>query len=162
MRNTWKVMNKCKKYAVCKMETCGCRAGVAYKTEEGPNTNGIVKVIKFPDYVRHVDFEVGEKTMEYYDDEEEAVRSLDEWAGIGVKCTAFKLEKAISKKRMGFVYCGDVWSYSRVIANYLDRIGEAPTVLRKDYVNIKDIEEYDNKEEAGRSLNDFLNGNESE
>lgn len=157
-------MSKCKKYAVSKLEVFGCRAGTVFKTEEGVTANGIVKVIKFPDYINiMMDYDDSHlKKLEYYDDEEEAVRSLDEWTNIGVKSTVFKLEKAISKKRMGFVYCGDVWSYSRVIANYLDRIGEDPRPLQKDYVSIKGIEEYDSKEEADRSLNSFLNENEPE
>lgn len=147
-------MSKYKKYMVCKSEVLGYRAGVVFKTAKGATGSGIVKAIKFPINVETKDYDYWKKALESYDDKEEAVRSLEKWVYIDEKCTVFmlELENAISKKRMGFIYCGDVLDYSRVIAIYLDRIRGA-----KAHVNIKAIEEYNNRGEAERSLEDFIN-----
>lgn len=167
-------MSKYESYYVWKGEVFGYRVGAVYKDSNVMNekygalckVDEIVKSIEFPGDLGFGNVRFCDRSWEIFSNEEEAVRSLDEWVNIDAKYTVFKLENTKTKKRIGFIYCGDVSSYSHAIADYIKIKRVDPetdsTLLRKEYVNMKAIEEYDNREEADRSLNDFLNGNEPE
>lgn len=68
--------------------------------------------------------------------------------------TVFKLERVLSRERTGFIY------YGYIDGDFMNRTYNEPYTLTKDYVHIINWENYTSKEEAERSLNDFLSGKE--